>query len=124
MTETATSADVAVFHPPRGDDLELPIVPATEGASGANISKLLSSADLVTYDPGFANTASCSSAITYIDGDAGILRYRGLPDRGAGREVHLRRGELPADLRRAAQPPTSWPPSPTGSAGTPCCTRT
>jgi len=79
MTETATSADVAVFHPPAGDDLQLPIMPTTEGAPGANISKLLSSADLVTYDPGFANTASCSSAITYIDGDAGILRYRGYP---------------------------------------------
>ena len=79
MTETATSADVAVFHPPAGDDLDLPILPTTEGAAGANISKLLSATDLVTYDPGFANTASCSSAITYIDGDAGILRYRGYP---------------------------------------------
>jgi citrate synthase len=52
---------------------------ATEGSSGADISKLLSSTGLVTYDPGFANTASCKSAITYIDGDAGILRYRGYP---------------------------------------------
>ena len=77
MTETATSADVAVFHPPTGSDLELPIVPTTEGAPGANISKLLSGANLVTFDPGFANTASSTSAITYIDGDAGILRYRG-----------------------------------------------
>ena len=42
------------------------------------------------------------SAITYIDGDAGILRYRGYPDRAARREVDLHRGELPADLRRAA----------------------
>jgi citrate synthase len=53
--------------------------PATEGAPGADVSKLLSSTGLVTYDPGFANTASCKSAITYIDGDAGILRYRGYP---------------------------------------------
>ena len=51
----------------------------TEGAPGADISKLLATTGLVTYDPGFANTASCSSAITYIDGDAGILRYRGYP---------------------------------------------
>jgi citrate synthase len=41
------------------------------------VSKLLSATGLVTYDPGFANTASCASQITYIDGDAGILRYRG-----------------------------------------------
>ncbi|HJQ03081.1 MAG TPA: citrate synthase [Jatrophihabitans sp.] len=79
MTDTVTSADAAVFHPTSGDDLPLPIASATEGASGANISKLLTSTGLVTYDPGFGNTASCTSAITYIDGDAGILRYRGYP---------------------------------------------
>jgi citrate synthase len=79
MTETATSADVALFQPPHGEQLSLPIVATTEGAAGADISKLLSKADLVTFDPGFANTASSTSAITYIDGDAGILRYRGYP---------------------------------------------
>jgi citrate synthase len=57
--------------------LPMPIRAATEGAAGAEISKLLGTTGLVTYDPGFANTASCSSEITYIDGDAGILRYRG-----------------------------------------------
>ena len=72
-------SDAAVFTPPEGTPLELPIRAATEGSPGANISKLLSSTGLVTYDPGFANTASCTSAITYIDGDAGILRYRGYP---------------------------------------------
>ncbi|MDQ2838072.1 MAG: citrate synthase [Actinomycetota bacterium] len=79
MTETATSADVAVFHPTTGADLDLKIMPTTEGAHGADVSKLLSKTGLVTYDPGFANTASCTSGITYIDGDAGILRYRGYP---------------------------------------------
>jgi len=79
MSETATSADTALFHPVKGDDLTLPIVPTTEGAMGADVSKLLAKTGLVTYDPGFANTASCSSQITYIDGDAGILRYRGYP---------------------------------------------
>ncbi|HEU5007250.1 MAG TPA: citrate synthase [Jatrophihabitantaceae bacterium] len=71
--------DAAVFTPPEGTPLELPVREATEGSSGANISKLLSNTGLVTYDPGFANTASCTSAITYIDGEAGILRYRGYP---------------------------------------------
>jgi citrate synthase len=61
------------------EPLELPVRDASEGASGADISKLLAKTGLVTYDPGFANTASCASAITYIDGDAGILRYRGYP---------------------------------------------
>ncbi len=69
----------AVFTPPEGTPLDLPVREASEGSSGANISKLLSTTGLVTYDPGFANTASCASAITYIDGDAGVLRYRGYP---------------------------------------------
>jgi citrate synthase len=72
-------ASPAVLEVPGSDPLELPIRPATEGASGADVAKLLSSTGLVTYDPGFANTASCTSEITYIDGDAGILRYRGYP---------------------------------------------
>jgi citrate synthase len=62
-----------------GASLTLSVARASEGSDGADISKLLSNTGLVTYDPGFANTASCTSAITYIDGDAGILRYRGYP---------------------------------------------
>jgi citrate synthase len=62
-----------------GDPLELPVVEASEGASGLDISKLLSTTGHVTLDTGFVNTASCKSAVTYIDGDAGILRYRGYP---------------------------------------------
>jgi citrate synthase len=76
MSEAAAPA---VLTAPEHDPLELPVRPASEGAAGADIGKLLSSTGLVTYDPGFANTASCTSAITYIDGDAGILRYRGYP---------------------------------------------
>src|SRR4051794_38497679 len=69
----------AVFTAPDTDPLELPIRAATQGNAGADVGKLLSSTGLVTFDPGFANTASCTSEITYIDGDAGILRYRGYP---------------------------------------------
>jgi citrate synthase len=79
MTDTATSVDAAVLRSSDGVELPLPARNATEGAGGADISKLLSSTNLVTFDPGFANTASCTSQITYIDGDAGILRYRGYP---------------------------------------------
>ncbi len=59
--------------------IELPAVQGTEAPGGLDISKLLSTTGQVTVDPGFVNTASCQSAITYIDGDAGILRYRGYP---------------------------------------------
>ncbi len=64
----------------RGDrSCELPRVAATAGSDGYDVSKLLACSGDVTLDYGFGNTASCRSAITYIDGDAGILRYRGYP---------------------------------------------
>ena len=62
-----------------GRELDLPVKPATEGSAGIEVSKLLATTGMVTLDPGFVNTAACSSEITYIDGDAGILRYRGYP---------------------------------------------
>jgi citrate synthase len=64
-------------HP--NGQLSLEATDAVEGASGVNIGKLLDETGYVTYDPGFVNTASCTSAVTYIDGDAGVLRYRGYP---------------------------------------------
>jgi citrate synthase len=60
-------------------ELPLPLVKATEGNHGYDVSKLLKETGNVTLDTGFVNTASCTSAITYIDGDTGILRYRGYP---------------------------------------------
>jgi len=62
-----------------GGELDLPVTPATEGTSGFGIGSLMKETGLVTLDSGFTNTASCTSAVTYIDGDAGILRYRGYP---------------------------------------------
>ena len=62
-----------------GKELDLKFTPATEGNHGYDISALLKETGNVTLDGGFTNTASCTSAITYIDGDAGILRYRGYP---------------------------------------------
>jgi citrate synthase len=62
-----------------GGELKLAVKGASEGASGIEVPKLLATTGMVTLDPGFVNTASCSSDITYIDGDAGILRYRGYP---------------------------------------------
>src|ERR1700716_2885722 len=57
----------------------LDVSDAVDGASGLNIGKLLDETGSVTYDPGFVNTAACTSAIPYTDGDAGVLRYRGYP---------------------------------------------
>src|SRR5918998_3059023 len=77
MTETASTPEVSLRHP--GGEFPLRTVPATEGSSGLDVSKLLATTGQVALDIGFVNTASCKSEITYIDGDAGILRYRGYP---------------------------------------------
>ena len=58
---------------------ELPIVTGSEGEEAIDISKLLKETGLITLDPGFANTGSCRSSITFMDGKKGILRYRGIP---------------------------------------------
>jgi citrate synthase len=68
----------AVLHHPGGEH-EMTISEATEGAAAFDVSKLMATTGLVTLDQGFGNTAACRSEITYIDGDAGILRYRGYP---------------------------------------------
>ncbi|MDR1428543.1 MAG: citrate synthase [Bifidobacteriaceae bacterium] len=60
-------------------DVDLPRVEATAGGSGVSIANLLAKTGTVTVDPGFMNTAACTSDITFIDGAKGILRYRGYP---------------------------------------------
>ena len=67
-----------VLRYPEGE-LPLTEVPCTVGESGIDIAPLLKETGRVTLDHGFVNTASCTSSITYIDGEAGILRYRGYP---------------------------------------------
>jgi citrate synthase len=62
-----------------GKTLELPIVTGSEGERGIDISTLRAKTGYITLDPGYANTGSCRSAITFIDGEQGILRYRGIP---------------------------------------------
>ncbi|MBB5749391.1 citrate synthase [Micrococcus sp. TA1] len=74
MTEN-TSAALSVD----GTSVDLPREQATAGNDGLNIGPLLKNTGLVTYDPGFMNTANTKSAITFIDGDEGVLRYRGYP---------------------------------------------
>jgi citrate synthase len=59
--------------------IELPIVVGSEGERALDIRRLRQETGYITLDPGYANTGSCKSAITFIDGDEGILRYRGVP---------------------------------------------
>ena len=79
MADNSSNAEeFATLRYPSGE-LELQIAHATEGSDGIDLGNLLAKSGYTTYDPGFVNTASTKSAITYIDGDAGILRYRGIP---------------------------------------------
>ena len=57
--------------------LSLPLYEGTEGERAVDIRKLRAETGLITYDPGFVNTGSCDSSITFLDGEKGILRYRG-----------------------------------------------
>lgn len=59
--------------------IELPVIVGSEGEKGIDISNLRAKTGYVTLDNGYMNTGACSSAITFIDGDKGILRYRGIP---------------------------------------------
>jgi citrate synthase len=74
----ADTDDTASLKYP-GGEIDLKIVNATEGADGIALGPLLSKTGYTTFDNGFVNTSACKSSITYIDGDAGILRYRGIP---------------------------------------------
>ncbi len=74
----ADGKDELVLSLPEGP-YKLPIVAATDGGRGLELGSLLADTGYTTFDEGFVNTASTKSAITYIDGDAGILRYRGYP---------------------------------------------
>ena len=64
---------------PDGKTLDFPVMSGTIGPDVVDIRTLYGKSGLFTYDPGFLSTASCNSTITYIDGDAGVLLYRGYP---------------------------------------------
>ncbi len=93
--------------------VELPVKEGTIGPSVIDISKLFGQTGMFTYDPGFTSTAACESAITYIDGDEGILLYRGYPieqlaEHGDFLETCylLLYGELPTASQKADRAPT------------------
>ncbi|HZA08609.1 citrate synthase [Mycobacterium sp.] len=76
--DSSNAEEFATLRYP-GGEIDLDIVHATEGADGIQLGSLLAKTGYTTFDAGFVNTASTKSAICYIDGDAGILRYRGYP---------------------------------------------
>ncbi|MDY5785323.1 citrate synthase [Corynebacterium sp.] len=97
---TNTNEKAVLQYP--GGEYEMDIIKATEGNSGIVLGNLLGETGMVTFDPGYVSTGSTESKITYIDGDEGILRYRGydiadLANNATFNEVSylLIRGELP-----------------------------
>ncbi len=87
----------------------IPIVTGSEGEKGLDISSLRNDTGFITFDPGYQNTGSCKSAITFIDGEKGILRYRGYPIEQLGLQTSflevaylLIYGELPGPDELAA----------------------
>ena len=66
-----------LFNNETGQSVELPVLTGTEGPDVLDIRNLYKNTGLFTYDPGYTSTASCNSAITFIDGNKGILRHRG-----------------------------------------------
>jgi citrate synthase len=72
-------SDFAEIRLPDGTKLDCPVVTGTEDEKGIDIGQLRGKTGLVTLDPAFVNTAACRSAVTFLDGEKGILRYRGIP---------------------------------------------
>ncbi|MEA5358902.1 citrate synthase [Amycolatopsis sp., V23-08] len=106
-TAGQSGGETAKLSLPSGEH-EFKIVHPVEGAPGIELGKLLAQTGYITYDPGFVNTGAASSAIAYIDGDAGILRYRGYPieqlaEKSTFVEVSylLIYGELPTEAQLA-----------------------
>jgi citrate synthase len=92
-----------------GKAVDLPLVVGTEQEVGIDIGLLRSETGAITLDPGFGNTGSCSSAITFIDGERGILRYRGYPIEELAKDATflevarlLLEGELPSEAELVA----------------------
>jgi citrate synthase len=77
--KNVTAGTATLIDNTSGKSVELPVLAGTSGPKVIDIRKLYAETGMFTFDPGFVATASCRSAITYIDGDEGILLYRGYP---------------------------------------------
>ena len=85
-----------------GKDYDFPVYAGTQGPNVVDIRKLYDQADIFTYDPGFTSTASTESDITFIDGDKGVLQYRGYSIDELAEHSSFLESLLPAALRRTA----------------------
>ncbi len=108
MTKENTKESVTLTNNSTGKTLELPLLSGSVGPKVMDIRSLYSDMDVFTYDPGYTSTGSCRSAITYIDGDAGVLLHRGYPidqlaEQGDYLEVAyaILKGELPNPAQKA-----------------------
>lgn len=79
MDTVKTEGEFFSLKPQGSDPVALAQISGSLGASAVDVRKLFAGEDLLTFDPGFGNTASCESKITFIDGDKGILLHRGYP---------------------------------------------
>jgi citrate synthase len=77
MPQPTPAVDATATLTYQGKPIALPLVTGSEGETAIDIQKLRATSGLITLDPGFGNTGACRSAITFIDGEQGILRYRG-----------------------------------------------
>ena len=91
-----------------GHEIELPIVEGSEGEKAVDVTSLRKETGYITLDPGYGNTGSCTSDITFIDGEEGVLRYRGYPIEEVARQADfvevcylLIHGELPNEEQLA-----------------------
>lgn len=75
-SDTSKTAKITL---PDGKTIELPVIQGTEGEQAIDVTRLRSETGYITYDIGFGSTGSCKSAITFLNGEEGILRYRGYP---------------------------------------------
>ncbi len=98
------SQDAYRLKSPGGKEMELPVLTGTAGPDVIDISKLYSEQGVFTHDPGFVATGSCASDITFIDGEKGILMYRGYPVEQLAKHSNflevsylLLHGELPTE---------------------------
>ena len=101
-------ANTATLHID-GKELQLPVIIGSEGERAVDIGKLRADTGYITYDDGFGNTGSCLSKITFIDGEVGVLRYRGYPIEQLAEKSNfiessllVMNGELPTPDARAA----------------------
>ncbi len=102
-------SEIATLNLPDGKSLELPVLTGTKNEKAIDISNLRKKTGHITLDPGFVNTGSCESAITFLDGEQGVLHFRGYPiEQLAAKSTFMEvaylliHGELPNKLQLEA----------------------